>query len=262
MNIIKRELRSSVISIVVWSLAFFFMAYASIIKFDSILSTGPEVMALLDHMPRIVLALFNMVDLDLTSLPGYFAVVANILLIMASTHGLFLGIRLFAKEEQEKTADFLLTKPRSRNYIYLSKIMAGVLIVLILQLVLFLCNWNALGSHLPDAWHLLIHYTAVFAVIHLLFLSLGILLINVLPRGKAESVGLIILLANYLIPVIADMSDTLYVIKEFFPFNMFLHEEMANAGGLQLFKLMILILALIGFLVLGQRKFEKKDIYV
>ncbi len=261
MNIIKRELKTSLISILVWSLAFLFLSFAAIMKYDSIMTTGEEILALLDRFPRIVLALFNMVDVDLATLPGYFTVIANYFLLMSASHGLFLGIRLFAKEEQDKTADFLLTKPRSRREIFADKLIAGTLIVLILQTVLFLCNYVALLKHLPDAQTMLFNYTLAFLVLHLLSLAVGTFLINIAPRGKAESIGLGLLLVTYFIPIMANMSEDWYFIRDYFPFNMFLKEEMALSGQTPIVKLAVLFALTVACIVIGVIRFEKKDIY-
>lgn len=262
MNIIRRELRASRISLVVWSLAFIFLAYASIIKFDSIISSGPEVLGLLDNFPRVILALFNMVDVDLSTLEGYFSIVANYLMLMAGAQGLFLGIRLFAKEEQEKTADFLLSKPRSRSAIFFNKLSAGLIMVLLLQAVLFAINYLALKDYLPQAFTMLKNYSLALIIIHSLFLSLGIALSNLLPSGRAETVGLAILLANYFIPIIANMSDRFFEIKHFFPFNMFLLPSMAQPDGTPLLKLAILLVLAIALSLIGRAAFIKRDIYV
>lgn len=262
MNIIKRELKTSLISIVVWSFVFFIFSFASIIKFDSLVKTGDEAFALLDHFPRVVLALFNMVDVDLSTLPGYFTVVANYFLLMCASHGLFLGIRLFAKEEQDKTADFLLTKPRSRRQIFACKFISGTLIILILQTVLFACNYISLQKHFPDARTMLYNYTLAFSALHLLSLAVGTFLINTAPRGKAESIGLGLILVTYFIPILANMSEDWYFIRDYFPFNMFLKEEMALPGNTPGVKLAVLLALTLICVIVGVLRFEKKDIFV
>lgn len=262
MNIIKRELKTSIISILVWSFVFFFFSFAAIVKFDSLVKTGDEAFALLDNFPRVVLALFNMVDVDLSTLPGYFTVVANYFLLMCTSHGLFLGIRLFAKEEQDKTADFLLTKPRSRRQIFSYKFISGTLVILTLQAVLFVCNYASLQKHLPDARIMLFNYTLAFMALHLLSLAVGTLLINTVPGGKAESIGLGLILITYFIPILANMSEDWYFVRDYFPFNMFLKEEMALAGNTPIFKLTVLLALALVCVIVGVLRFEKKDIFV
>ncbi|HHT21016.1 MAG TPA: ABC transporter permease subunit [Tissierellia bacterium] len=262
MNMIKRELRAAWISLIVWGLGFVFLAYAGIVKFDSIIGSGPQVVDLVDRLPRVVLALFNMADIDITHLADYYSIIASYLMVMVAAHGLFLGIRLFAKEEQAKTADFLLTKPRSRRTIYLQKVMAGVVILLILQLIMFLCNYAALANHLPDAMALLMNYSLAFLAIHLLFLGLGCLLVNVAPAKKAETIGLGILLISYFAPVLANMTEKRHHLSGYFPFNTFLDRSMAEAGGAPVGKLIFLGLLAVVFIWVGLQRFKTKDIYI
>ncbi|MGI6766227.1 MAG: ABC transporter permease subunit [Lentihominibacter sp.] len=262
MNIIKTELKTSLINIIVWSLVFLLFSFGSIIKFDSLLEAGEETLALLDRFPRVLLAIFNMADVDVATLPGYFAVIASYFLLMSTIHGLFFGIRLFAREEQEKTADFLLTKPRSRRKIFAHKLISGILVVLILQTVLFICNYLALQKYLPDARTMLFNYTFAFLELHLLSLIFGILLINIAPRGKAESIGLGVILTAYFIPVLANMSEDWYFLRDYFPFNMFLRETMEASGDIPTVKLTVLLALTLIFVLIGVFRFEKKDILV
>ena len=263
MNIIKREVKASRLNILIWSFAFFFLSYAGIIKFDSIIGDGTTgVVDLLNRIPRVILALFNMVDLDITYLPDYFSIIASYLMVMVASQGLFLGIGLFAKEEQRKTADFLLTKPRSRTRIYLQKVASGIVIILLLQLVVFLCNWSALQDYLPGVMTMLKNYTLALAVVHLLFFGLGVLLVNILPRGRAETAGLAAILISYFVPVLANMSERYYQLRDYFPFNMFLQRSMEQPGGTPVVKLMILFVLALLFIIIGMKKFEKNDIYV
>lgn len=260
MNIILRELKASWKSIVIWLLAFGFMSYAAIIKYESIITTGPEIVKLLESFPRIVLALFNMADVDITQLPGYFSIVASYLLLMAASHGLFLGIRLFAREEQDKTTDFLLVKPRSRSTIFWNKVSAGFIIILILQVGLVVINAMALKPYLPDAKSLLINYTLAFVVVHLLFFSLGVWLISWGKYHRVETIGLGVILASYFIPVFANFSDKLVFLKDYFPFNTFLREDMALASGTPYLRLGIILGLSILLLWHGCLRFGKKDI--
>lgn len=262
MNIIKRELKSSLVNIAVWSLAFVFLAYAGIIKFDSILGSGPGVVDLLNRFPRIILALFNMADIDVTHLADYFSIIASYLMVMVASQGMFLGIRLFAKEEQDKTADFLLTKPRSRAVIFGQKLASGILIVLILQVILFVANWAALQSHLPEAKAMLVNYSLAFLLIHLAFLALGVCLTNAFSRKRAETVGLGVLLISYFVPVLTNLSEKLYSLKNYFPFNTFLHRSMEEVGGAPVLKLFILLAIALSLSLMGLKRFQKKDIII
>lgn len=260
MNIITRELRSSVKSIIIWLLAFLFMSYAAIVKYESIITTGPEVIKLLDSFPRVVLALFNMVDTDITTLPGYFAIIASYLLIMSASHGMFFGIKLFAREEQDKTADFLLVKPRSRARIFLNKVTAGLLVIAFLQVGLFIINRFALKPYLPEAKALLLNYSLAFLAVHLLFFALGVCLISISSRKRVETLGLGIILVSYFVPVIVNLSDKLAYLRDYFPFNTFLHPEMAEVNGTPFLKLGIIFGITLLALSVGLRAFRKKDI--
>lgn len=260
MNQIKYELKANKWNMLIWSMAFLFMLSASMVKYETLVGGSVQIQELLESFPRILKALFNMNDVDISKLAGYYSIVANYILLMAGAHGLFLGIRLLAKEEQEKTADFLLTKPRSRSRIFLYKLASGLLIVALLQLVLFVTNYVLLDRYAQDYLGILRNYTPAFVSTHLFFLSLGMLLATLRRHAKAESLGLGILLLLYFIPILAGFKEQWTDFKNYSPFGVFLRMEMEQLDYLPWQALLLLLVLAAAFLFTGRKLFAKKDI--
>ena len=54
-------------------------------------------------------------DLDLSKVSGYYGMLFIYLLLMATIHAAMLGATIIAKEERDKTSEFLFVKPVSRS---------------------------------------------------------------------------------------------------------------------------------------------------
>ena len=76
MNIVKRELKANLKSLIIWSICIF--AYISMVmtKF-SVYYNNPEMTAILDSMPKAFLDAFSMNATNLTTITGFVSVVAT-----------------------------------------------------------------------------------------------------------------------------------------------------------------------------------------
>ncbi|MFA5881807.1 MAG: ABC transporter permease subunit, partial [Eubacteriales bacterium] len=69
------------------------------------------------------------------------------LVVMATIHAAMLGANIIAKEERDKTAEFLLAKPVSRNEIITVKLGAGLTNILIFNAVTLLSSLVIVGHY-------------------------------------------------------------------------------------------------------------------
>ena len=124
MNILKRELRAGRKTFILWTIGLFFIMFAGIAKYTGF-SGEANITELFDSFPRIVLAVFGMVGLDVTSLGGFYSVVVYYGIICAAIYGVSLGCRAVNEEAIDKTYEFIFTKPRSRSFILGMKMLSA-----------------------------------------------------------------------------------------------------------------------------------------
>ena len=125
MNIFKYELKSKLRSVLTWSLSI----YALIVVFMSLFQSFADQSALMAEMmssfPKELLIAFGMVDMDFSTILGFYGLVFVFVQICLAIQAANYGFSLVSLEETEWTADFLMSKPVGRNKIMTSKLLAA-----------------------------------------------------------------------------------------------------------------------------------------
>ncbi len=143
--IYKREMRAHSKSLFFWALGVFLLIFISFIKFESIAATPEAADAMSDLMPEFVQVMFGMV-MPLYTPQGYFICILLWISLAIFLHAALLGASLVSKEQQDKTADFLLVRPLSREKVIVAKALAGITQVVILNAAIWL---SILVSFIP-----------------------------------------------------------------------------------------------------------------
>ncbi|XJZ27227.1 ABC transporter permease subunit [Bacillota bacterium Lsc_1132] len=204
-------------------------------------------------------------SLDLTTAIGYFGVLVLYLLLMTAIHALTLGANLVAKEERDRTAEFLLAKPISRRKMISAKLMAGLFQILILYLVALVSSiqviayYNKSGAETRNIVLLLLG----MLLVQLLFLCLGAGIAAVSKRPKsAAGVGTVILLSTFLLSIVIDLNGKLSSLKFLTPFKHYEAKTILQNGGLDPLYVILLLGLIAGFVSVTYLFFTKRDMKI
>lgn len=144
-------------------------------------------MKMLEGFPPAFQNAFGVDLANIMSPMGYYAFVLFYILLIASIQGMNLGVSILSKEEREKTADFLMTKPASRSWIMMSKLDAAITIIIISNIALYLASYMSVSLIINEEFSF-----RVFTLLHLsiflveiIFLSIGFLIGVFLRRIKS-----------------------------------------------------------------------------
>ena len=88
--------------------------------YTSATATGPSINDLLKTMPTSIKALFGFASFDMSTMSGYLALLFIYVELVAAIHASLLGAGIIAKEESDKTTEYLMVKPVSRTAIITS----------------------------------------------------------------------------------------------------------------------------------------------
>jgi ABC-2 type transport system permease protein len=188
MNIFRHEFRAHRTGLIWWSVGMLFMTYAGMAKFGGFKAAGPAALDIFKTLPKSVLAVFGIGNIDLTSAAGFFTVLFIYLFVMAAIHATLLGAGILTEEELDRTAEFLYPKPVSRVRVVAEKALAAVTSVVILNIVaavssvIFVALYNKGG---PPATKPILLMMAGMLLAQLLFLSIGMAAAAVLKNPKA-----------------------------------------------------------------------------
>ena len=136
MNIFARELKMNFKSSASYFIAACLIS-SMMMSFYSLLQSDMKgFMDVLDNFPAPMKAIMGISVELFTSPIGYYAFVFTFVSILFAIQSIGLGAGIFSKEIREKTADFLMTKPVSREQVYLlRKIMAASSLLLVSGLI-------------------------------------------------------------------------------------------------------------------------------
>lgn len=263
MNIFKRELRTGLKSFIFWSVAVGIIVMAGMTKFTGVKPVeGGGLNELLSAFPRVVLAVMGMANVDITTLGGYYSILAFYALICASIYAVHLGVNAVSREAYDKTYEFVFTKPRSRLYILRMKLTAMWCFLLAFCILLAVFSVTALKALeiSGDFTAEILMFSAAAFLVGSVFLSLGAFLSALVQRPDRGSMyGNFAVVFAFIVGVVCDMLDYGAAVRLFTPLKYFAAAEVLNRQFSPLFTLYSA--ALIAVFLFGTFKlFKKKDL--
>lgn len=260
MNIFLKEMKSHRKSLIFWSIGVFFMVVSGMFKYESLSSSGQPMNEVLEGMPKSMLAVLGIGEFDISTATGYYGLLFIYLLLMATIHAAMLGATIIAKEERDKTSEFLFVKPVSRNGIITAKLAAAFVNILILNIVTFVSSLVLVGKYSNGevvTGDIAVTMAGMF-ILQLLFMVIGSSLAAVKRKSKtAASLATGVLLLTYVISVAIDLNENIEGFKYFTPFKYFEAKNVMFGGGFE-FTFVLLSGVLIAALTVTTFVFYKK----
>ncbi|HZW49778.1 MAG TPA: ABC transporter permease subunit [Bacillota bacterium] len=225
MNIFIREMKTNAKSLLIWCFSMIFLIYAGLLKYSAFAKTGDAIMQFMAQIPDSMKVIMGIMEgADLTSVAVFYSIFFLYFILLATVHSSMLGALIIAKEERDKTADFLYVKPITRKYAITCKIAAAVVNILILNLVTFAASAffvEQYNTGTPLTYPVFLICVALF-LIQLIFLGLGLLLGALAKNAKsATSIVSSIILVTFILKVIIDLNSDLGFLRSFSPFLYF-----------------------------------------
>jgi ABC-2 type transport system permease protein len=265
MNIYVKELKAHFKSLVIWSVCSCLMVVLGMIEYEGYSSSGQSINDVMAEMPHAMQAMMGISDMDLTKASGYYGLLYLYLLLMATIHAVMLGATIIAKEERDKTVEFLFVKPVSRNKIITTKLLAACTNIVIFNLVTFISSIILVGMYSGDESvnaDISITMAGMF-ILQLLFLFFGSALAAFKKKSKrASALAAGVLLLSYVLSVAIDINKNIEILKYLTPFKYFEAKNVMFGGGLDIVYVLLSII-IIG--VLGAITFisyQKRDLNV
>jgi ABC-2 type transport system permease protein len=187
MNIFLHELKAYRKSVIIWAFSMSALAVLYIFLFKGIGGDIEAFRVFLKNMPDVMKKAFNIYVDSISKLEGFYSFVFSFVILCGAIQAMNIGTAIVSKELREKTADFLMTKPVSREKILTSKLLAAfstLAITNIIYLVLTVSVAEIVVGNFSLKLFLMLSFTLFF--VQLMFMALGII-ISVIA-GKIKSV--------------------------------------------------------------------------
>ena len=265
MNLFKREMKANRKSLIIWSIGVIFMVASGMGKYSSMEGTGQSMNALMADMPKSLQAIMGTGSLNLSTPIGYYGVLFLYLAVMAAIHSTMLGSNIIAKEERDKTVEFLLVKPVSRTRMITSKLIAALVNILILNAVTFASSVGmvlkyAEGEDVMGDISLLMFG---MLILQLIFLFIGTAIAAVFRNAKkATSLATGVVLFLFIMSIAIDLNEKLDGLKYLTPFKYYDAKLVLQEGGFEPLYLSLSAFLLLGLTIVTYVFYRKRDMNV
>ncbi len=187
-NVYLHEVRMRLRSALYWSLGILAIHVVYISLFPSWSEQGAVINQALQNFPREFRMAFGIMDVDVTTLTGYYIFVYLFTQICMAIQAGGYGVGLVSIEESERTADFLLSKPVARLQIMNAKVLAALSVLLLTNAATWVSAfgtiWLFAANEEYDA-RILALMLAGLIVFQVFFLCVGLAISLLVPRVRS-----------------------------------------------------------------------------
>ena len=265
-NLFFMELKRNVFSLTIWMIVICLLISATMLVYPTFIDNQSKIMGMMDLVPEGALQFKGISDFnDLLSVLGFYSV-NNIIymMVLGSIFAIVLSSNILLKEEYNKTAEYLLTRPITRGEIFLSKLAVLLLYILLLNLATAIAGYLSMvlvqkGQINLKAFLILSLYTLL---LNTLFGAIGLFLSTLVKRPKpitTLSIGLVLIF--YFIFTISKITDSVSKLGYVSPFK-YVNVDVTNpAYKLDIWHIIYFTGISLLLFRLSYRVYKRKDIY-
>ena len=266
-NLFLKEMRRNAMSLLLWMLVITLLISFTMSVYQTFVENRTKVMGMISLVPKGALQFKGISNVnDLISVLGFYAVNNVIyMMVLGSIFAMVLGSNILLKEEYNKTAEFLLTKPLTRSEVFFSKLAVLFIHVILLNLVTALAGFISMKLVQKDpfsmeAFFILSLYTLL---LNMLFGATGIFLSNLVKRPRPiTTLGIGLVLFLYFIFTLSKITESATRIGYISPFRYVNMEVTSSAYHLEIWNVLYFAGVTILLTAISYRLYCRKDIYL
>lgn len=219
MTVFRHELRQGKASFLIWTCSVGFLLAVCVFLFPEMKGQMEEIGSAFASMGAFTEA-FGMDQLNFGTLTGFYAIeCGNVLGLGGAFYACICAAGMLAKEENNKTAEFLLTHPVSRVRIVTEKLLAVLFQITAMNLIIYalsVLSMTIISEAVPWREVTLMHAAYFLLQTELAGVCLGI---SAFLRRGSVAVGLGVTLFLYFLNLIGNISDASTFLKYLTPFG-------------------------------------------
>jgi len=263
MNVYLYELKAFRKNTIIWIISMASLAVVFMSVFTAYTADTESFRNLFMGFPPEVLKAFG-VDLDmLFSVLGYYSFVFAYVLLCGAIQAMHLGLSLISKEFNRKTADFIFTKPMPRSSVLTAKLMSGITLLLITDIIYILVAYSMANIMTDEPFDRKIFFMISISLffIETMFYLLGVLVGAIFHRVKSVTgVTMGTVFGFFIAGMLGDALDD-EKIRYFVPFKYYDGLDIIRESGYDTTFLIINILFVTGAVLASYALYVKKDIH-
>lgn len=265
-NLLGKDLKRNLRGFLGWSMAGVIFIGITIGIYSTMKESMDMITELYSTLPSAIMEALNFhADQWNTTLGFYVTYFVYYVPMMGGLYAYFLGGKLLAEEEQNKTAEFLLSRPLSRNSIVATRLTVSTLYVAGFNVMIYLTA--LIGCGLASDWTISIRSFTIlhlYGIVFCVFIGYLGFFISVLMKKARSSmmIGIAIVMGSYVFDMIIRITDKVQFLSYLTPFKyMNIH---ANLPGyrLEVWRILVLLGASLLLIVISFLRYRRKDILV
>lgn len=261
MNIVMKEIRFGLKTFLFWLLGMSFLLVAGMTKYTAI-EGGADITVIFDQFPKIILAVMGMGGgVDITTIGGYYSVLMYYSFIVVILYAVHLGTSTVNRELIDKTYEFVFTKPRTRSYILMRKVMVGagyLTVFCLMNIPLSFLGLSIISTRGENTGFVYTNTVALFFA-GLVFFALGVFWSATLKKPeRGATVTNLCFLVGFIAGIIYDMYDQAAILQVISPLRFFTPQDILDGRIDPIFAVGCLVVTAI-LLFFGFRQFERRD---
>ncbi len=264
MNIYLREVRANLKSLLIWTVVMFLLILIGTSKYDGY-RNNPELLKVLDSMPRALIEALEMHAFNLTTLEGFFGIMFVYLALMGAVAAAMWGSGVLAQEERNKTAEFLLTLPVTRTRVVTAKALAALTNCIAFVLITWAISLALIQKYNPDeqVYRFVAQEMGAMFFIEIIFLALGLFLAAMMRNPKrAGSATLAVILVTYFMSLVQGMHERLDALKYITPFKYVDPARLLHEGRIDTLYLVIGAVIVVVCVAGTYVAYSRRDVYI
>ena len=232
MTLLKHELKQGFKTLAIWTASIGFLIAICLFLFPEMKGEMDNVSDMFSSMGSFTAA-FGMDRLNFGTLIGFYAVeCGNILGLGGAFFASLIAVSALAKEEKERTAEFLLSHPVSRVSVISSKLAALVVQIVVMNVVIFALSAACIAIIGEEpSWKeiCLLHLAYFLLQLELAGICFGL---SAFLRRGSLGIGLGIAAMMYFLNIIANISEKAEFLKVITPFGYAEGADIVSNGSL------------------------------
>ncbi len=265
-NLFLMEMKRNALSLIIWTFTIALLISLTMSVYNTFIENQSKILGMISLVPKEALQFKGISNFnDLLSVLGFYSV-NNIIymMVLGSIFAIVLSSNILLKEEYNKTAEYLLTRPLTRSEIFLSKLSVLCIDIFLLNLVTALAGLICIelvrnGTYSIRAFLILSMYTFL---LNLLFGAIGLFMSTLVRKPKpitTLSIGLVLFF--YFIYTVSKITESAADIGYISPFKFVNVNATDPAYRLSGWHLLYFIGTSVLLTGISFRLYRRKDIY-
>ena len=262
MNIIFHELKSNLKGFIIWVFSLGLLFWVASFEYE-FMANSEEIGAAMESFDFLFEALAGTV-VDITTPEGYLSLVSIYIYLPLAIFSGLLGSNIIAKEERDKTAEYLFTLPVKREKVLLSKLIVALFYTILINVTLLTITYFAFGQlGTSSSYNAFVFNMAVGVLItQLIFMVIGMAISAILEQyKKSGSITIGILMGTFMLNVLIGLTDKIDFMKYVTPFKYFSVDQMLE-GDFKLVFIFISLALIISCVSSVFYFYKKRDLFI